>query len=301
MPPAAASGGWPAPEGSISLQHAASDQQQQQPGTSYHSAGTASVGGAGSPGQEPDVFSSPMLTALREGRASSSPEGAHAGGSGSGGAFQFATARESPSAGGLSTAAAAAAVAGQAGAGHAPAAEAGGEDDDGASSGGESEATVSEAAVVARTLTRASALQKDREALRQQVHDLSHELRELKGRQGALSQHMQAAAGADADADDAAAAAAALPAQQQQLVQRGTPAGRRQRTPVRGGVATGAEAAAEGGASLAERCRLAAVEERHLRSELETLNRKVRLGPCLAAASTRMPPQLAPVPSCRRL
>lgn len=207
-----------------------------------------------------------MLTSLREGRASSSPTGA--GGSGSGGTFQFATARDSPSAGGPSTAAAAAAPTAAEGASQAPAAA--GEDDDGASSSGESEVTVSEAAVVARTLTRASALQKDREALRRQVQDLSVELRELKGRQGALSQHMQAAAGDGGDGGDAAA-----PAEQQ--AQQGSPPRRRQRTPVRGGAATGAQAAAEGGASLAERCRLAVVEERHLRSELDMLNRKVRL------------------------
>ena len=117
---------------------------------------------------------------------------------------------------------------------------------------------MSEAAVVARTLTRASALQKDREQLRAQVRDLSQELRDLKGKQKQMAQHMQAAAGGSSTP--------LLPSAAR---------GRRHRTPARGE----ADATAAGGdAALAEQCRLAAVEERHLRSEVETLNRKVRGG-----------------------
>lgn len=233
-PSPAASSGWQAPEGSISL--------QQQPGTSYHSAGDGGSAGGPAAGEEPDVFSSPMLTALqREGRASSSPEpqpGSQA--------FQFATAH------GTSGTAAAAA--------EEPA-------DDGASSGVESEAAeVAEAAVVARTLTRASVLQKDREVLREQVRDLSQELRELKGRQASLSQNMQAAADSSDGGSGTPAAASApqlLPQQRRRL-----------RTPPRGQAAS----SDDGDAALVEQCRLHAVEERHMRSELDMLNRKVGAG-----------------------
>ncbi len=227
-----AGSGWEAAQeqqpGSISLQ---------QPGTAYHSAGDEAA--KDGQGEDADVFSSPMLTARRwEGRASSSPsqpqlEQQQQPASGS---FQFVSA-----AGGSSAAQAGAAAA----------------DDDAASSGGESEVTVSEAAVVARTLTRASALQKDREQLRAQVRDLSQELRDLKGKQKQMAQHMQAAASGSGTPQPLSAAR-----------------GRRHRTPARGEP----DAAAAGGeAALAEQCRLAVVEERHLRSEVETLNRKVRL------------------------
>lgn len=228
--------GWEAAQeqqpGSISLQ---------QPGTAYHSAGDeAATDGQGEDG---DVFSSPMLTARQwEGRASSSPsqpqpEQQQQQQQAASSSFQFVSA-----AGGSS-----AAGAGPAGA-----------DDDAASSGGESEVTVSEAAVVARTLTRASALQKDREQLRAQVRDLSQELRDLKGKQKQMAQHMQAAAGGSGTPQPLSAAR-----------------GRRLRTPARGELDA---SAARGEAALAEQCRLAAVEERHLRSEVETLNRKVGCG-----------------------
>ncbi len=220
------------------------------PGTAYLTAGDeaavaeSAVSAAGEEGVEPeaDVFSSPVVESLRrEGRASHSPQmhqraqqaqqQAPASDSGEGSpSFRFVTAAD------------------------------GGEDEDAASSGGESEATVSEAAVVARTLTRASALQKDREQLRQQVRDLSQELRELKGKQRGMAQSMR----------DAAAGAA--------RAQRTVGAQQQQQQPARAAVA-------RGDAALEERCRLQAVEERHLRSEVETLNRKV--GCCLLRAGGR--------------
>lgn len=272
--------GWQEHEGSISLQ---------QPGTAYHSVGDAddpAVDGPaaaavaaqgrgaeevadddGNEGEVEDVFSSPMMSHLRA--ASSSPEQpkhqqthspaqmhaqVHAddADSAAGGAthclggFQFHS-RLAPH-GGSGRAAAVAA-------------------DDGASSGGESEVTVSEAAVVARTLTRASALQKDREHLRQQVSDLSFELRDLKGKQKQVAQHMQAAheEGAGSAPGGAAGTARGQPLRRP-LQQQGQA---RQR-------AAGAGGEAGGDVALAEQCRLALVEERHLRSEVEMLNRKVR-------------------------
>lgn len=228
-------------EGSISLQ---------QPGTAYLTVGDEAavdgpVGAAAAGDEqvepEPDVFSSPLADSLRrEGRASNSPaphqqvqQRTPANGSSQGGpSFRFVSA---------------------AGGGEA-------EDEDAASSGGESEATVSEAAVVARTLTRASALQKDREQLRQQVRHLSQELRELKGKQRGMAQSMR-----DAAAEGGGAAGGASSARTQHT------RAQQQHTRV---------AAGGGDAALEERCRLQAVEERHLRSEVDTLNRKVgrRLG-----------------------
>ena len=229
-------GSWQEPEGSISLQ---------QPGTAYHSVGdeVGVDGPAAAAEQEEeeevdDVFSSPVLSNLR---ASSSPEQRsqqqqqHAGSS-----FQFATATADSGSGAAAPA-----------------------DDDGSSSGGETEVTVSEAAVVARTLTRASVLQKDREHLREQVRDLSQELHDLKGRQKQMAQHLQAA---HADGGIAGGGSRAGGRPQQPTRQR----------PQQAPAAQRAAAAADGGdAGLEERCRLQAVEERHLRSEVEMLNRKV--------------------------
>lgn len=243
-------------EGSISLQP---------PGTAYLSAGDEAAVPAPAAGEEPeegepeaDIFSSPLVNSLRrEGGASSSPaphlqaqqvqQQTPASGSRQGSlSFGFVTA---------------------AGGGEAA-------DDDAASSGsGESEATVSEAAVVARTLTRASALQKDREQLRQQVRDLSQELRELKGKQRAMAQSMREAAAEGGGAVGGAGVGAPRAQRAMHVPQRP------------------ARAASVGGdAALEERCRLQAVEERHLRSEVETLNRKVGCSLWAQGRGTAWPP-----------
>ena len=243
--PSCAATGLEEPEGSISLQH---------PGTSYHSAGTgggdAAVDGpAGAGEEEADLFDSPMLRSLRaeaEGRASSSPAAAQhvqQQAAQRPGRASLAVAPSSRSFQFVSVADGGAAA----------------EDDDAASSGGESEVTVSEAAVVARTLTRASALQKDREQLRAQVRDLSTELRDLKGKQKSMAAHMQAAA---AEGDSGALVSSRLP-----LGPRDAAAER-----------ASSPAPAGGQARLAEQCRLAVVEERHLRSENDMLGRKVGAG-----------------------
>ena len=207
------------------------------------------------------MFASPALAALRlEGGASSSPQPHPGSGSGAAAAaattvsqsFQFATAN-----GQLAAAAA---------------------EDDAASSGGDSDGMVSEAAVVARTLTRASALQKDREELRGQVRDLSQELRDLKGKQKHMARHMQAAH------TEGGLAGSPLPAQ--------PPRQRQQQQPARAvAPADASEAGSEGDAALAEQCQLHAAEERHLRSEVELLNRKVN-GGIACCASCQVPGRL---------
>lgn len=123
---------------------------------------------------------------------------------------------------------------------------------------------MSEAAVVARTLTRASALQKDREQLRQQVRDLSQELRDLKGKQKSMALNMQAAA----SEGGGSGSAARIRLQRQQPASPAVGRG-------------GAISPVSSDVALEERCRLQAVEERHLRSEVEMLSRKVgRVAAC---------------------